>query len=129
MDLEPRAAAALGGLPGDKVTGPVFTREGGRAWHSNPTVSGSQLNKAFQKIAVDAGIERHVFLHMIRHSWASWHYAVNKDLKRLMADGAWESLDMADSYSHLAPPGMVPEILAFWGRPALRKVRAKAVNA
>jgi hypothetical protein len=51
---------------------------------------------------------------MIRHSWASWHYAVYKDLKKLRDDGAWESLEMADRYSHLAPSGMVPEILAFW---------------
>ena len=51
---------------------------------------------------------------MIRHSWASWHYAVHRDLKRLRDDGAWESLEMADRYSHLAPAGMAAEIQAFW---------------
>ena len=116
VDLERRAVAALAGLPGDKRSGPVFRRADGGLWHPDPRVSGAQLNRAFQEVAKAAGIERHVFLHMIRHSWASWHYAVNKDVKKLQEDGAWESLEMADRYSHLAPAGMAPEILAFWGR-------------
>ena len=116
VDLEPRAVAALSGLPGDKKSGPVFRRADGTPWHPDVKVSGAQLNRAFQACADEAGIRRHVFLHMIRHSWASWHYAVHRDLKRLQSDGCWESLDMAGRYSHLAPAGMVPEILEFWGR-------------
>ena len=116
VDLEPRAVAALSGLPGDKKCGPVFKRADGTPWHPDVRVSGAQLNRAFQACASEAGIQRHVFLHMIRHSWASWHYAVHRDLKRLQSDGCWESLDMAGRYSHLAPAGMVPEILAFWAR-------------
>lgn len=115
VDLGPRALAALRKPAGDRAAGPVFRRGDGSRWHPDPKVSGAQLNRAFQKCAAEAGITRRVFLHMIRHSWASWHYAVHKDLKRLMNDGGWESLDMADRYSHLAPDGMVPEILAFWG--------------
>ena len=92
----------------------MFTRADGTAWHPDPTISGAQLNRAFQAAAAKAGINRRVFLHMMRHSWASWHYAVHKSLKKLREDGAWESLEMADRYTHLAPDGMVPEILAFW---------------
>ena len=36
-----------------------------------------------------------------------------------MVDGAWDSLAMADRYTHLAPETMIPEILAFW-RPERR---------
>lgn len=121
VELEPRAIGSLRLLAGDKpMVGPVFRRADGKLWHPNIKTSGAQLNCAFQAVAAEAGIERRVFLHMIRHSWASWHYAVHRNLKRLKDDGAWESLDMADRYSHLAPKGMVPEILAFWGRKADR---------
>lgn len=116
IDLEPRAITALKALARPKSGGQVFRRADGSAWHADLKVAGSQLNRAFQKIAATAGFDRRVFLHMIRHSWASWHYAVHKNLKKLREDGGWESLEMADRYSHLAPDGMVPEILAFWGR-------------
>ena len=116
MDLVPRAVAALSRLPGEKKAGPVFRRADGSAWHPEPRISGGQLNRAFQDIAGKAGIGRRVSLHVIRHSWASWHYARHKNLKKLKEDGAWEVLEMADRYSHLAPDGMVPEILTFWGQ-------------
>ncbi len=116
IDLEPRAVAALIRLE-PQNQGRVFRRADGTSWHPDTTVSGAQVNRAFQDAAREAGITRRVFLHIIRHSWASWHYAVNKDLKKLQQDGAWESLDMANRYSHLAPDGMISEILAFWGRP------------
>ena len=117
VELEPRAIASLRSLAGEgPVTGPVFRRGDGERWHPDIKTSGAQLSRAFQKVAAAAGIDRRVFLHMIRHSWASWHYAVHRNLKKLKDDGAWESLDMADRYSHLAPEGMVPEILAFWGK-------------
>ncbi len=117
LDLEPRAVEALAGLPQQGLEGPVFRRADGTPWHSDPRVSGAQLNRAFQAIA-DGAIGRRVHLHMMRHSWASWHYAVHKSLKKLMVDGAWDSLAMADRYTHLAPETMIPEILAFWGRGA-----------
>ncbi|WP_332903277.1 tyrosine-type recombinase/integrase [Falsiroseomonas bella] len=115
-DLEPRAVAALQRQRAVSSSGQVFRRADGSEWHPDPKVSGAQLNKAFRKIARAAGIDRHVTLHMIRHSWASWHYCVHRDLKRLKEEGAWESLEMADRYAHLAPPGMAPEIERFWGR-------------
>ena len=113
LDLEPRAVEALAGLLGPGTEGPVFNRADGKPWHPDTRVSGAQLNRAFQAVA-DGAIGRRVHLHMIRHSWASWHHAVHKSLKKLMVDGAWDSLAMADRYTHLAPETMVPEILAFW---------------
>jgi integrase len=117
VELEPRAVAALGALASNGQLGAVFRRANGDLWHPDPSFSGSQLNRAFQKAAKAAGLDRRVFLHMIRHSWASWHYCVNKNLKKLKEDGGWESLEMADRYAHLAPDSMLAEILAFWGRP------------
>ena len=121
VDLEPRAVAALRSLAADgPAAGPVFLRADGQRWHADTRISGAQINRAFQLAAAQAGIDRRVFLHMVRHSWASWHYAVHRNLKKLKDDGAWESLDMADRYSHLAPKGMMPEILTFWGSDADR---------
>jgi len=116
VDLEPRALAVLREMQGDRTSGPVCLRADGKPWHPDPKISGSQLNRALKEAANLAGITRRVFLHMTRHSWAPWHYSVHRDLKKLKDDGAWESLDMAGRYSHLAPAGMVPEILKFWGR-------------
>ena len=113
LDLCPRAHAALAGR--DNTSGPVFRRADGSPWHANPAISGAQVNTAFQAIARQVGITRHVSLHVMRHSWASWHYALHQNLKKLAQDGAWDSIAMADRYSHLVPAGMVPEILAFWG--------------
>jgi integrase len=116
VSLEPRAIRALQQQAAIANTGPVFRRRNGTPWNSDTILAGAQVNREFQKIAKGAGIDRHVFLHMIRHSWATWHYCVHQDLKKLREDGAWESLEMADRYSHLAPSGMREEILAFWGR-------------
>ena len=112
--LHPRALRALRQLGGDASSGRVFRRADGSPWHADPRTSGAQLNRLFQDIAREAGLNRPVVLHMIRHSWASWHYAVHRDLKRLREEGAWESLEMADRFSHLAPSGMASEILDFW---------------
>jgi integrase len=115
VDLNPRAVTCLAELPGNKVSGRVFKRADGSDWHKDPAIAGTQVNNAFKVIVKKAGILRHVTLHVVRHSWASWHYAKYKDLKKLAADGAWDSVEMADRYSHLAPEGMVAEIDAFWG--------------
>jgi integrase len=116
VELQPRALAALARVKAYSEQGQVFRRDGGKLWHPDTRISGAQLNRTLQSVAEDIGLGRRVFLHMIRHSWASWHYAVHKDLKKLRDDGAWESLEMADRYSHLAPTGMAFEILAFWER-------------
>jgi len=125
VDLVPRAVAALeaarilalqadGGYAGPP-SGPVFRRADGRPWHPDVRVAGRQLNDAFARAAAEAGIGRRVTLHVMRHSWATWHHCVHRDLKRLQADGAWESVEMANRYTHLAPSGMAPEVRAFWG--------------
>ena len=114
VDLVPRASAALRAMEALAEEGPVFRRADGSEWNPDPRVSGAQMNREFQEIAGWAGIGRHVHLHVARHTWASWHYAVHKDLKRLMREGAWDSIQCADRYAHLVPEGMVPEISAFW---------------
>ena len=38
--------------------------------------------------------------YVLRHTWASWHYAIHRDLVLLQRDGAWESQDMLGVYVH-----------------------------
>lgn len=90
VKLPPRAVAMLASLPGPKSRGRVFKGANGKDWNRDITRSGARLNRAFQAIVRNAGIDRKVSLHVIRHSWASWHYALHKNLKKLAADGAWD---------------------------------------
>jgi len=44
--------------------------------------------------------------HDLRHTWASWFYALSKDPMLLKAEGGWKSLDMVERYAHLIPSAM-----------------------
>lgn len=80
---------------------------------------GGQIRAVWLSAMRDAGIERHMTPHHARHSWASWHYCLHKDLLRLKADGGWRSLAMVERYAKLAPDGMRSEVAQFWtGTPA-----------
>jgi integrase len=117
LDLPPRAVAELANLPGRKAE--VFRAWGGAAYRatnaSQGGAYGGQIAKAWATCAKAAGIRRHVTPHHARHTWASWHYAVHKDLLLLRRDGGWAKVDMAERYAHLTPPGLAPEIVRFWG--------------
>ena len=53
--------------------------------------------------------------HVLRHSWASWHYCLHRDLLRLRTDGGWDSASQVERYAKLAPPTMAAEIRKAWG--------------
>ncbi len=37
----------------------------------------------------------------LRHTWATWHYAANRDLVALMELGGWKSERMVLRYAHM----------------------------
>lgn len=53
--------------------------------------------------------------HDLRHTWASWGYAVCRDPMLLKDEGGWSGLDMVERYAHLMPTDMVPDIALIWG--------------
>lgn len=53
--------------------------------------------------------------HTLRHTWATWHYAVHRDLLRLKHEGDWSSVGLVERYAKLAPSAAVPAILVSWG--------------
>ena len=53
--------------------------------------------------------------HTLRHTWASWHYAMHRDLMRLKSDGDWSTVSQTERYTKLVPATMAPEIRKFLG--------------
>lgn len=77
---------------------------------------GGQLRASWRAVLKAAGITRQGLTpHTARHSWASWHYAVHRDLLLLRHTGAWHSVSIVERYAHLMPPTMAPAAASFWG--------------
>src|SRR5262249_56404348 len=72
--------------------GEVFRRPDGlpyeRPKRSDDTSAGSRIKKAFAGACRRAGI-KDFSAHGCRHTWATWHYAANRDISALMRLGGW----------------------------------------
>lgn len=64
---------------------------------------GGQIKTAFDAARIDAKLSDDVTPHTLRHTWATWHYAQNKDLILLMERGGWRRSEIAMGYTKLAP--------------------------
>jgi integrase len=73
---------------------PVFLNSKGAPWHAYDAV-----NLALRRAAKRASV-RPVSCHALRHSWATWTYAVTRNLERLMSEGGWASPELAMRYMH-----------------------------
>jgi integrase len=49
--------------------------------------------------------------HDCRHTWATWHYAANRDLAALMTLGGWRSVAMVLRYAHVNVSNLAPGVL------------------
>jgi integrase len=104
--------AALSALP--YRDGRVFRRDDGQPYVDRHREEGGQIKTAFKGACRRAGIEN-LTPHDLRHTWASWLYAVTKDPMRVMVEGGWRQLSMVQRYAHLAPSGIVSQIKDVWG--------------
>jgi len=66
----------------------------------NDTSAGNRIRKAFAAACRRAGIKNFT-PHCCRHTWATWHYAKNRDLLALQRLGGWKSLAMVTRYAHV----------------------------
>jgi integrase len=104
VPLHRRLREALANLPHRE--GEVFRRPDGMPYtrpdgdNDNDQSSGTRIKTAFKSACRRAGIARNIRVHDCRHSWATWHYAVNRDLTALMALGGWKSVAMVMRYAH-----------------------------
>jgi integrase len=85
---------------------PVFVNSYGEPWHAYDAV-----NLALLRACKRAGVRR-VSCHALRHSWATWAYAVSRDLELLMKQGGWASPELAMRYMHGGTDDLADEVRA-----------------
>jgi len=102
VPLHPRVRAALANLPhrdGEVFRRPDVPYERLRD-DENDTSAGNRIKKAFAAACRRAGIED-FRPHDCRHTWATSHYAKNRDLLALQRLGGWKTLSMVMRYAHV----------------------------
>jgi integrase len=101
VPLHARVVATLANLPHRE--GEVFRRPDGKPYErprdASDTSAGTRIKRAFKGAVVRAGI-KDFHPHDCRHTWATWHYAQNRDLGALMRLGGWKSMAMVMRYAH-----------------------------
>lgn len=102
VPLHPRVLAALARLK--HRDGEVFRRPDGQPYEppkgSDDTSGGTRIKTGFAAACRRAGIVN-FRPHDCRHTWATWHYAANRDLGALMRLGGWKSERMVLRYAHV----------------------------
>ena len=122
--MSPRVVAALANL--GHRTGPVFLRPDGIPYTDRERRYGGQIKTGWAGAIRRAGLAPEFTPHVCRHTWASWHYALNKDLLALKHDGGWSSVALVERYAHLLPAGN-EEAIRTWHRFGTSGYRADAV--
>ena len=79
--------------------GAVFRRPDGRPYKVKLD-GGGQIKTAFKGACRRAGISNFT-PHDCRHTWATWHYAANRNMAALMELGGWKSEAMVMRYAHV----------------------------
>jgi integrase len=79
--------------------------------YARKTDGGGQIKTAFKAACRRAGISDFT-PHDCRHSWATWHYAQNRDLVGLMHLGGWSSERMVLRYAHMNVAQLASSIAA-----------------
>ena len=74
--------------------------------------TGGQIRRGFNKARDTAGLGPEVTPHTIRHTWATWHYAQNRDFGALLDLGGWSKADVANIYRKIAPDDLAERLLA-----------------
>ena len=97
---------------GTTTAGPVFqwrttrkadgTSKAVSAYADRERRYGGQIKTGFAGALRRAGLapsgdERGLTPHCLRHTWASWHYALHKDLIRLQLEGGWSTITQLPS--------------------------------
>lgn len=95
-------------------TGAVFRTDDGSPYADTGRQFGGQIKTGFGSACRRAQL-RELTPHDLRHTWATWFYALTKDPLLLKAEGGWATLAMVERYAHLMPSGLAGEIGGVWG--------------
>jgi integrase len=104
VPLHPRVIAALANLPHRE--GEVFRRPDGLPYErpeddeDENRSAGSRIKTAFRGACRRAEI-KDFHPHDCRHTFATWHYAQNRDLTALMRLGGWRDIKSVARYMHV----------------------------
>lgn len=101
-------------------------RKIGTAYVDKGRVGGGQIKKAWRGACNRAGIAD-ATPHDLRHTWATWFYALSRDPLLLKDEGGWAQLKMIERYAHLMPSALAPQIAGVWGEHP--RIGAKSVHA
>lgn len=120
VDLQHRARRDLPTRP--EENGFVWLNSDGDPWHGYDAINlmlrrycerhgpdGRRLTAA-QIADPKAPRFRHVHCHLLRHTWATWAYAVTRDLTFLMGQGGWRSPTMVLRYAHTASADLAQQV-------------------
>lgn len=101
VDLQPRVRAVWP------------ERRQGRVWrHSRSEVgwhSRTAIGQALRRLCAEHDLPT-ISPHVLRHTWATWNYACNRDLTHLMAQGGWTSAQMVMHYTHAGGPDLADQV-------------------
>ena len=116
VDLPPVVLAALAALPHRE--GPVFRpphRPGRKVQHyrDNGREGGGQIKSGWTGARKRAGLSPDLTPHDCRHTWATWHYAIHRDLQRLRDEGGWGAVSMVERYAKRMPDAYRDEAVAW----------------
>lgn len=122
--MPPAVVAALAELPTRE--GRVFLNDVDEPYpDSRETGGGGQIKYAWRDACMRAQI-RDRTPHDLRHTWATWDYALNRDLLGLRDRGGWSSVALVERYAHLMPAGHEAGIRRVWGLAGPAMVREMA---
>ena len=114
VPLHPRVIARLADLP--HRDGAVFLTHMGRPYAYVDKEHGGQIKRAFSTALKRARIADFT-PHDCRHTWATWHYQANRDLRGLQQLGGWKSLKMVERYTHVNVDDLASSVEALpWGK-------------
>ena len=106
----------------DHKEGAVFRRPDGKPYQPKAD-GGGQIKTAFKGACRRAGIANFT-PHDCRHTWATWHYSANRNLKALMELGGWKSEAMVMRYAHVNTDHLRASIDALPGTKSAQAGRA-----
>lgn len=114
IPLHPGVVAALANLKHRE--GMVFRKPDGKPYaRKKNDEGGGQIKTAFNGACRRAGIIDFT-PHDCRHTWATWHYTINRDLIALMKLGGWKSEKMVLRYAHLNVENLAASVNSLpWG--------------
>lgn len=113
VELPPAAVTALQGI--GRRPGRVFLTQRGRPYRDSEEYGGqikTGWRAAWEGVVITTTPSGP---HILRHSWASWTYALNPDPLALMRAGGWSGLALVERYAHLLSAGHEDGIRRVWG--------------